>query len=578
MVHREIQSLEPLDTPTMIQSGGLRARRVKIVLRCVAIALALADVCVSRNAIITDGVSYLDMADAFFHHNWHMVVNTYWSPLYPWIEGFFLWLAKPNLRWEYPVVHLVNLLIFAGTMAAFEFFLGAFINFHTQRSENTHGGSMLPDWAWWVLGYSLFTWTSLIMIGAGREVRPDMCVAAFVYLASGFVFRMRTGITTSRTFALFGVVLGVGYLAKAVMFPLAFVFLAVAFFSVSRFRWAARRVLISALVFIAIASPWLVVLSTAEGRLTFGQTGTLNYEHYIDGTHMWFPSGPGLKHRLTPLITSPPTFEFASPVQGTFPPWYDPSYWHEGLRPHFDAKAESGAVLKALRKYLHLVFSPRLQLYLLVGLVALFWMNRQRSLYVRTVASNWPVMIPALAAIGGYALIHTELRFVGAFVAILWLALFSGVRISASQTSRRWANGIVIGIAIFSLYRPIVVDAHTSYPAYWKAAEVLNADGVRPGDTIGVIGYESPAMEIARLARVRIIAQTREGGNRFWIQSPVVHDQVIEALEQTGVRAIFTSEDSPQVQLRRRWRRLGHSTDYVCVFTGADRHLIAGAR
>jgi hypothetical protein len=588
MVHCEIQPPESKGTIAITETEGLNARRLRILLRCVAMALAAVDVWISRNAMGTDGVCYLDMGDAFFHHNWHMAINAYWSPLYAWIEGFFLWVLKPSIRWEYAVVHLVNLLIFVGVLASFEFFLQAFIDFHRHRWQDAKGGRGLSDWGWWLLGYGLFTWTSLIMIGAGRQVRPDLCVAAFVYLASGLLLRMRSGATTWGAFALFGAVLGAGYLAKAVMFPLAFVFLGSALFSLSSLRRAAPRVLVSALVFVAIASPWLAVLSRAEGRLTFGDTGTLNYQHYIDGDAGWFPKPrPLLKHPVTSLVTNPPTYEFATPVEGTYPLWYDPVYWHEGLATHFDAKAESKAAVKALGKYLHLVFSPRLQLYLVAGLVALFWLDRRRSLYLKTVVSNWPVMIPGLAAVGGYALIHTELRFVGAYVAIIWLGLFSGMRLPPSQKSRQRVTGIVVAMALFSLYRPVAVDVHTHYPPYWEAAEALSANGVKPGDTIAVIGGETPEVQIARLAKVRIIAQTREGGsrpwteargNRFWTETQRARDQVINALERTGAGALLTSEDSPHVRLGPRWQRLGDTADYVYVLANTDLRLTTGER
>jgi hypothetical protein len=196
------------------------------------VALGAADTWAARFTMNPDGISYLDMGDAYLRGDWHMAINGWWSPLYSWILGLVLKVLKPSAYWEYPLAHLLNFVVFLAALVCFGFFLRTFIAYR-KKSEHDSGDdeeATLPEWAWWVLGYSLFIWTSLVLISI-RLVTPDMCVAAFVYLASGLILRIRTGTATARTFVLLGIVLGLGYLAKAVMFPLAFVFLAVAAFS-----------------------------------------------------------------------------------------------------------------------------------------------------------------------------------------------------------------------------------------------------------------------------------------------------------------------------------------------------------
>ena len=34
--------------------------------------------------MISDGVSYLDIGDAYFRGDWKAAVNAYWSPVYSW--------------------------------------------------------------------------------------------------------------------------------------------------------------------------------------------------------------------------------------------------------------------------------------------------------------------------------------------------------------------------------------------------------------------------------------------------------------------------------------------------------------
>ena len=64
------------------------------------------------------------------------------------------------------------------------------------------------------------------MMWAPRMVTPDLCVATFVYLDSGLLLSLRASSQRSRICLLLGLTLGLGYFAKAILFPMAFVFIA----------------------------------------------------------------------------------------------------------------------------------------------------------------------------------------------------------------------------------------------------------------------------------------------------------------------------------------------------------------
>src|SRR5271169_5533714 len=44
----------------------------------------------ARHTLDADGVSYLDIATAFWQGNWHAAINGYWSPAYPVLLGLWL--------------------------------------------------------------------------------------------------------------------------------------------------------------------------------------------------------------------------------------------------------------------------------------------------------------------------------------------------------------------------------------------------------------------------------------------------------------------------------------------------------
>src|SRR5205823_1129400 len=91
----------------------------------------------------------------------------------------------------------------------------------------TLGGAMSTEAAWLAFGYAVFLWSSLKLISVS-VVSPDMLVAAFALLAAGVLARMQSGASGWRAFALLGVVLGCGYLAKAPMLPIGLAFVACA--------------------------------------------------------------------------------------------------------------------------------------------------------------------------------------------------------------------------------------------------------------------------------------------------------------------------------------------------------------
>ena len=90
-------------------------------LRLLAVALAAVQAWGGRFLIKPDGVSYLDIADAYLRGDWRNAVSTYWSPLYSWL------LCRPSPSrppplWEFPIVKIVNFAIFLAVLAAFEWF------------------------------------------------------------------------------------------------------------------------------------------------------------------------------------------------------------------------------------------------------------------------------------------------------------------------------------------------------------------------------------------------------------------------------------------------------------------------
>lgn len=531
----------------------------------------------ARHHMSADGVSYLDIADAYMQGDWKTAVNAYWSPLYSWLLGLVMLILQPSPYNEFTVVHIVNFLIFLFTFRCFHFFILQLVDYHRSRPDEVseNRGVTFPEWAWIALGYCLFLQSSLDMIGVWDE-SPDMFVAAFVYLASGILLRMRNGGTSYLTYALLGVTLGFGYLAKAVMFPLSFVFLSLSVFPIGNLRKALPRTIIASIIFLIIAGPFIITLSKAKGRITFGDSGKYSYWFHVNGysNYHWDgdPPGSGVpEHPPRKIFDAPEIYEFGSPLGGTYPLWYDPSYWNEGLKSHFDLNEQMQAIKKTIKKY-YPMFYPK-NIVMIFGSLILYLMSRKRWLVVKDIAEHWNLLIPAVAAFAMYSLVNVGPRYVAPFFTLLWLGVFSGIRLPDSEESKRLLRRVTLLIVLVMLIvtmrhmytrsSQIKIESPLSH-VQWQVADQLNQIGLVPGDRVASIGM-SHAHFWARLARVSIVAEiSHQNANDFWMADKSVQSSALNAFSKAGAKAIVTNI-KPDNGYPVGWQQIANTDYYVYV-------------
>jgi 4-amino-4-deoxy-L-arabinose transferase-like glycosyltransferase len=165
-------------------------------------------------------------------------------------------------------------------------------------------------------------------------------MAGFLYLAVALLLQIWEKPEQLWRYFGIGAVLGIGYLAKSPVFPLALVLFAILWVLVGTWHRALPRVLIAVLVFAAIAGPLVLVISRIKGRLTFGDSARINYIVRLDGASPgWYFQNLGTAGALH--VHCPQSFLIhlrctnATPIGGTIPIWYDPSYWSDGATPRF---------------------------------------------------------------------------------------------------------------------------------------------------------------------------------------------------------------------------------------------------
>ena len=232
------QSVRPRDTgPLYSDSESARQLtfRVGVIACIVSCCLVLLDLWGNRDRFDPEGITYLDMADACRHGDWRAALIGLWSPLYAWLLALMMFLFHPSAKWEFTAVHALNVFIYLAELASFSVLMRAFL----QTGNNITRDRRLPDWSWVVLGYALFTW-SVIQLMPLHLPEPDSIICALVYLIFAKLLRIRMGSLTWGGSVFLGTLLALGYLTKAIMFPMAFVFLGVFLMAVG--RSAAMRV------------------------------------------------------------------------------------------------------------------------------------------------------------------------------------------------------------------------------------------------------------------------------------------------------------------------------------------------
>ena len=536
--------------------------------------------------IISDTVSYLDIGDFIWHGHWSLAVNGLWNPLYSAILGLAVGLFRPSFYWEYPLVHLVVFLIFLYTVWCYDFFLRQLVLL--RRETESQEELSVPTWVWFCIGYVLFLWSSLQLIGVS-ETNPDMLVAAFFYLACGLLVRIRRGPAGWPVFCGLGLALGFGYLTKSIMFPVSIACLASA---AVIGRLQLRRVLASITVFLALSGPYIVALSVAKGRVTFGDSGRYNYAVHVNnipGAHWQGEQGDfaGAGQPLHPtrkISSQPAVFEFGSPIGGTYPAWTDPTYWYGGVQPRLNFR-------RVISTESHLLMDECLALFdlhgsVIAGIFVMLYASGRRWLVMRDIARYWFLIFPALATLGMYAMIHIEPRYLGPFLVTILMTLFLAARLPASDVSNSLCSAVAVLILVMYFlpigspslrvkvfFRDVLGRSPADPDAPAEVVKGMYELGLRPGDNIASLEWSLYGMSTwARLARVKIVAEAfywperpETAGNNFWQADSVTQDRVIHAFAATGATFVV-SQLPPPISDAPGWQRVGTTHYYAYAF------------
>jgi hypothetical protein len=337
-----------------------------------------------------------------------------------------------------------------------------------------------------------------------------------------------------------------------------------------------------------IAGSYVAVLSSVKGSLTYGDTGKLMYAWHVNNVPHphWQGEVPGAgtpKHPSIKIFESPPIYEFAKLAGGTYPVSFNPVYWYEGVKPHFELKGQIRVFLSSIEYYFDLFF--RQQGGLVAALLILYFLTRRGpSTNLQNVVRESGLAIVALLALGMYAVVHVQSRYIGAFVVLLWADLLAGIRLPASHEAHKliafvgaiMLSFLLINIAAFNLQgvrnlagfgnadQIASSEKSVSRARAGDVADELHRLGIRSGDKIAVIGYGFDSFW-ARLARVQIVAEMFGWeADPFWLGDSSLQSKVVHAFAGTGAKAII-AERVPDYVSPNGWHRVRNSNYFIYV-------------
>jgi len=549
-----------------------------------------------------DAVAYMDIGDNLRAHHWAGIVNGYWHPMYPAFLSVGHVLFHATLATELHAYYMVNFGIFVMEMLAMVCFTDAIVRLREKLSEpaSQRAGYLMDRTTLRYLGLTLLVIASQRELSLGR-VRPDALLQAFLLFAiAALMAHLASG--KLHYAAWMGVALGCAYLTKS----FAFVFGLICILAIVVFRWVwmqhkPARIAVSALValicFAALAGPYVAALSRQKGRLDFGDSGALNYAWYVSGTEKMhlqpyqtsqFGSAEvHLKHPEKELLHSPLVLSYAEMPYGTYPDWFDPTYWNEQIRPHLNLHGEIARIarnLELVTRYLlnHLEGLLLLTLLVLLGArFALAWRPGANAFW----------LVPLLLGVviwGIYGIVNTEERYVTVAYLNIVLALFSALSLPASSRAlslRSTASALVLLLAVVSvgesLRTVLELRRQTSLrglPGGWYGAEIfhaadgLKALGVKPGDSVACVGADACLVDHywARLAGVRILTEVYDPDlppDAFLRELPN-REQVYYLVRAQGAKALVGDFGEARMSgdVAKGWKQLGGSRYYALPF------------
>ncbi|HEY9785981.1 MAG TPA: hypothetical protein V6D17_11305 [Candidatus Obscuribacterales bacterium] len=515
-----------------------------------------------------DTASYLEIADAVLRGDWKELFRSYWSPLFPLFIALLKGTAGAGSD-ELVVLEWAVFASFAFSLVAFLLFARQLLRLHDE-SDIGYGYISLTARQLKLVLLSIFLYCSLAISEISHKT-PDPLATGVCLLALSVWLPMCRGKNSTPRSLLLGFLLGLSYWAKN--FNLSWAPPMVLMLIVLRKQYKLEKTRLAALLvaFIVSVSALVIPISLVAGRFTFtdvgvsgawsGQTGMRNVKHLALGAN---GRGPEFLHPTRIFSTNPTFYEFATPFDVSYPVFYAPHYWYEGVKYWIDWRhylfelwnkiliyiVQLGAfvfVFLAFRfigrsfplsRERLILFSPDL-IANLIGLALLFFMLEQAARYYPS------TLIPLLSLlVASVKLPNTALcrRGVTAGAMFLIIVMMAGLSFKSLMVYYFYSPAFAHAID-----RAAKTQGPPSPPVsgHVEIISALKNAGIKPGDRVARIGFGD--FYWAKGAGVKIVCESNDLAD-FWSSTPESRQVLYKKLKDFGVKAIVQDGYLPKIK------------------------------
>jgi MFS family permease len=543
-----------------------------------------------------DSVAYMDIADLIRTHQWAGVVNGYWHPLYPAVLMVGQVLFHPTRMQERSVYVMMNFAVYLLQIAAVMLFAGALVRLRERLAPE--GRPLLGADAMRLLAGGILIASAHREMALGK-IRPDGLLQAMLLLAFAMMLEMLA--TESLWFApAMGAFFGLAYLTKSFAFLVCLLSIALMMaFQVLVERRPIRRValggVLAGVAFAAVAGPYMAALSMQKHRFDFGDSGGLNYAWYSAGTQKYHlepwqterfgTSTVKLVHPVPQLLASPPIYSYKAQKYGTYPDWFDPTYFNERIVPHMNPVKLVGRDLRNVVLVVRYVLNHPEAWVLLAILIAGgarvgFRDWRRQGFWI-------PMVLMGVAMWAIYGLVNIEERYVMVAYLVVVLSLFAMLTVGRDETEihetemRRLGAGLVALLAFVSLSVQLLMALESrrngdNFDEFarqrYSAAKGLAEIGVKPGDEIACMDIMACVNDPywARLAGVRVLTEVFNSGTLNLLaelDGLPNRQQVYDVVKAQGAKVLVAVFEpgtmTGETPASKGWVRLGMTNYYA---------------
>jgi hypothetical protein len=509
-----------------------------------------------------DSQAYFDMANYYAQGEFGKAVSLYWSPLYPMISGAMFALFKPDPYWQFYQVKFVNLFFLLVVFLSYDLFFVQLYRYYLEVVVKADPVRQIIDRnVLMFCGYALLILYSLSFGGVHQDT-PDMINACTFFLSGGLVLRLLIE-PTVRHAAVFGVSLGLGYLCKAIMFPMSLIYEALVLmrfaplgFNIKNLKFA----VISIATMSIFAVPWVWTLSNYLGALTFGESAKFVYINLVENKDPL--TVEGLKHPPRVIFDKPRIREYATPVNGTVPFLYDLGWWTYGAKIHVKVSDLAMVILCDLLYY----FETFLALPILITTYVSI-KSRTNPLSWKNAIATAPIWIPPAALCAQYALVNNVYmipyinRYFIAAYPLMMLATLIALRVApnkndgnqqtqASKPTRPAEKNLVnsacliTAILCLTLATPrLIYDvsglAQERQNSWFNIAKALADAGIKSGDHVAQLGGRLHRnTQYTEPNKIKLIASVYDE-DYFWSLDEAKREEVYSVLRKAGAKALI---------------------------------------